>query len=188
MHGFGGVVGFSYAMENERNVKALAFYEAYLRPMNEKSKLAVPAQQLFTSLLQNPEQSHKAVVQNNFLVKKILAHGLARPITAEELANYEAPLQSKEHREILWKNVQNFNKSTNSLVEEQAKYLKTTNKPKLLLYNVPGFVISMETIRWCQNNFPNLAVAELGEGYNFGQETDPKSFAKALQEWYKRIK
>src|SRR5579872_1683639 len=31
MHGWGSVIGFSYAMQHEENCKGLVFYEAYLR-------------------------------------------------------------------------------------------------------------------------------------------------------------
>src|SRR5579864_146670 len=34
MHGWGSVIGFNYAMRNEKNCKGLVFYEAFLRSLN----------------------------------------------------------------------------------------------------------------------------------------------------------
>jgi len=186
MHGFGGTVGLLYAMKNDVNVKALSLYEVYTHAFSDK-KTSLPAKQLLDFMAENPKESYKAVVNNNFLLKKILAHGLVRQITPVEFANYEAPLKDKKDREILWKNLTQLHDSANDLITKQCKYLQINNKPKLMLYSLPGFVTSMEAVEWCQCNIPNLSVVEIGEGYNFGQETDPKGFATVLKKWYQDI-
>ena len=182
-HGFGGIIGLSYAMNNDNNIKALSLYEAYVHSFTDK-KVSIPTRQLLTFLQSNPEESYNAVVNKNFLIKKTLAHGLVRQITPAEFVQYEAPLKEKKDREILWKNLMQFKDSANTLIAQQSKYLQKSNKPKLMLYNLPGFVTSMETINWCQCNISNLTTVELGEGYNFGQETDPKGFGSKLKKWY----
>ena len=46
LHGWGSVIGFHYAMQNEQNVRALAFYEAYIHPEDKHEMLSLPVQQL----------------------------------------------------------------------------------------------------------------------------------------------
>ena len=72
LHGWGSVVGFDYAYRHENNVKGLAFFESHVRPMTEWNMLSLPVQQL-ASLLKRPGASYRAVVKQNYLVKKLFA-------------------------------------------------------------------------------------------------------------------
>lgn len=187
LHGLGSIVGLYYALNNKENIKAIAFYESYMHPVKDQSKLSLPVRHLL-SMMQNDEGCYKAVVENNYFFKKLLPHGALRDLSKEELEYYESPFKKEEHRKPLWKYVQSMRNfhvgELKSLMHSFADYLKDSVAPKLLMYSMPGFFTTMESVEWCRENYPNTEVVDLGDGYHFAQETDPHKFADELRDWY----
>ena len=187
LHGLGSIVGLYYALSNQKNIKAIAFYESYVHPVNDPSKLSLPVKHLL-SMMQNEDGCYKAIVENNYFFKKLFPHAVLRKLDKDELAYYEAPFKKPEHRKPLWKYVQHMKcfhiGELKALMHSFANYLKESLAPKLLMYSMPGFLTTMESVQWCRENFPNTEVVDLGDGYHYAQETNPDMFGKALQEWY----
>src|SRR3989339_1723322 len=105
MHGWGSVVGFDIASRQEDNIHALAFYEAHVRPSTEWDMLSLPVQQLAT-LLHRPEVSYRAIVEQNYLIRRLLPSSVLRTLTAEEMQRYEEPFMTPEDRKPLWQFIQ----------------------------------------------------------------------------------
>jgi len=187
LHGLGSIVGLYYALSNKDKIKAIAFYESYLHPIKDLSKLSLPVQHLL-SLMQNDQGCYKAIVENNYFFKKLFPLATLRKLDKEELEYYEAPFKKLEHRKPLWQYVKSMKcfhvGDLKELLHSFADYLKGSVVPKLLMYSMPGFLMTMENIQWCRENYPNTEVVDLGDGYHYAQETDPESFGKALKDWY----
>lgn len=187
LHGWGSLVGFYYAMNNPDKIKALAFYEAHIRPIENPDMLSLPVQQ-FASLLKSPG-SKRAIIDDNYLIKKMLPRASLRPLPAQALQYYAAPFKHSEDRRVLWQYTQDLPKGQGdskvlALVREYSEYLQSTSVPKLLLYAMPGFITPIDTIQWACENFSNLQVAEVGEALHFAQETNPQLFSQSLLDWY----
>src|SRR3990167_2209454 len=90
MHGWGSVIGFDYARRHENNIKSLVFYESHLQPVTNASQLSLPVQQL-ASLLNRPGASYRAVVNQNYLIDRLLQTTVMRKLTDEEMAHYREP-------------------------------------------------------------------------------------------------
>lgn len=187
LHGLGSIIGLYYALNNKKNIKAIAFYESYMHPVNDLSKLSLPVRHLL-SMMQNDEGCYQAIVKNNYFFKKLLPHGTLRNLTKAELEYYTAPFKKEEHRKPLWQYVQCMKKlhvgELRDLIHSFSDYLKESVVPKLLMYSMPGFLTTMESVQWCRENYPNTEVVDLGDGYHFAQETDPHKFAEELRDWY----
>jgi haloalkane dehalogenase len=189
MHGWGSVIGFDYAMRNEKNIQGLAFEEPHIHAVTDWNMLSLPVQQLIT-LLRNPKVSYKAVVEDNYLVNKLLQRACLRELTPIEMEYYRAPFSTAESREMLWQYIQELpfiNKTGTEIVKRITHYAHCLQKsalPKLLLYTIPGFVTTIETIEWCQKHLPNLTLVDLGEGLHFVPESNPRAFTEALASWY----
>ena len=187
LHGLGSIVGLHYALNNKENIKAIAFYESYMHTVKDLNKLSLPVRHLL-SMMQNDEGCYKAIVENNYFFKKLLPHGTLRSLSKVELEHYMEPFKKVEHRKPLWQYVQCMKNlhigELKDLIHSFSEYLKESVAPKLLMYSVPGFLTTMESVQWCRENYPNTEVVDLGDGYHFAQETDPHRFAEELRAWY----
>lgn len=188
LHGWGSLPGFDYASRFEKNIKGLVFYESHLRPNVEWDMLSLPVQQLAT-LLNKPGASYKAIVEHNYLVKKLLPHGVLRKLSNEEILQYEAPFPTPDSRKPLWQYVTELPLGTEDgevveLISKYSKWLTHTDIPKLLLYAVPGFTTTIETVQWARSHLSNLVIEELPDALHFAQESNPVLFSKKLREWY----
>ncbi len=188
MHGWGSVVGFDIASRQEDNIHALAFYEAHVRPSTEWDMLSLPVQQLAT-LLHRPEVSYRAIVEQNYLIRRLLPSSVLRTLTAEEMQRYEEPFMTPEDRKPLWQFIQELplGHQEGEVVELIGRYnnwLRRTKLPKLMFYAIPGFITTMESVRWSRENLPKLTLIELQNALHMAQETMPEFFAKELRDWF----
>lgn len=192
LHGWGSLIGFYYASRHPANIKALAFYESHVRPTTDWDMLSLPVQQLAT-LLQRPGAAYKAIIEQNYLVKKLLPSSVLRKLTPTEMAYYEKPFPNQDSRKLLWQYIQELplGKNPDSMVVELIKtysrWLQSTDIPKLMLYAVPGFITTIATVQWAKDHLPNLTLAELPDALHFAQETIPHEFADKLTAWYRNV-
>ena len=193
VHGLlGSAIGFNYAMQHKDNVKAIAFYEAYVRPVTSFNMLSLPVQHLLYPILNNPKFGYKLVMEDNYLLNKLLPLSTAHKLTNEEVNNYKQPFLSVSDRKPLWQYIQDFFVGENHQqlldhVTEYSEYLKQSPIPKLMLYTVPGFVTTMDSVKWSQDNLPNLQSADLEEGLYLAPESNPHIFSQILLDWYEKI-
>ena len=192
VHGLlGSAIGFNYAMRNQNNIKAIAFYEACVRPITDFKMLSLPMQQLLHPILKNPEIGYKAVVEDNFLIEKLMS-GLNK-LNVEVMDNYKQPFLAVSDRMPLWQHIQEFFVVQNSqqllnYVAEFSEYLKQSPIPKLMLYTVPGFIITMDCVKWAQSNLSNLQTADLEDGLYLAPESNPLLFGQLLLDWYENMR
>lgn len=188
MHGWGSVIGFDYASRHPENIKALAFYEAHIRPTTDWNMLSLPVQQ-FASLLARPGASYRAVVKQNYLLNKLLPSGVVRPLQAKEIDAYKAPFLTPESRKPLWQYVQDLPlgkgpEDVVALIDRYSKWLQKTQIPKLMLYAIPGFVTTMDTVQWARDQMQNIQLVGLDNALHLAQESMPDAFGQILRAWY----
>ncbi len=188
LHGWGSLIGFDYAKRHENNVKAIAFFESHVRPTTEWNMLSLPVQQL-ASLLNRPGASYRAIVKQNYLVNKLLPKGVIRNLTEQEMNEYNKPFPTPESRKPLWQYIQDLplGKGPEDVVELITRYsdwLQRSPIPKLMLYAVPGFITTMDTVKWAKDHIKNLQLVGLDDTLHFAQESIPDLFGQKLREWY----
>lgn len=191
LHGWGSVIGFDYARRHPTNVKAIAFYEAHLQPVTDWAQLSLPVQQ-FATLLNRPGASYRAVVLQNYFIEKLLPRSVIRELTDEEMSYYRAPFPTPESRKPLWQYVNDLPLGKGpddvvKLIQQYSDWLQKTNIPKLLLYAIPGFMTTIEDVRWAREHFPNTEVAALDDALHLAQESVPGQFSEALVKWYATV-
>lgn len=191
LHGWGSVIGFDYARRHPDNVKAIAFYEAYLQPIQEWSQLSLPVQQLAT-LLKRPGASYRAIVKQNYFIEKLLPRSVIRPLTESEMEVYRAPFVTEESRKPLWQFLQDLPlgdgpEEVIALMALYSEWLTKTMIPKLMLYAIPGFITTMASVCWARDNLQHLTLSELDESLHMAQESVPDVFAKRLCDWYATV-
>ena len=188
LHGWGSVVGFEYARSHEKNIRAIAFFEPHVRAVTDWDMLSLPVQQL-ASLLNRPGASYRAIVEQNYLINKLLPNGVLRKLTAEELERYEEPFQTPDSRKPLWQYVQDLplgNGETEvvKLINRYSDWLQFCDIPKLMMYAIPGFITTIDTVQWASGHLKNLTLVELQDALHFAQESIPEKFKAELRQWY----
>ena len=191
MHGWGSVIGCDYASRHADRVKAVAFYESHLRATVDWDMLSLPVQQL-ASMLRQPKASYSAIVEKDYLVEKLLPRGAIQQLEPAVLERYREPFPDESSRKPLWQYVQELplghgDSKVVELIEHYSQWLTVSKCPKLLMYAMPGFITTMDTVMWARDNVAELEVAELGEAMHFAQETMPQVFTDVLQAWLKSI-
>ena len=192
LHGWGSVIGLDYAKRHENNIKAIACYESYLCPSTDWKQLSLPMQQ-FTSLLNNEKAARHAIIDQNYLVEKMLPRITIRALSEKDMAEYRAPFPTPESRKPLWQYMQDLpigdakNHDVVNLIRAYSDWLQTTTIPKLLLYAMPGFMTTIESVQWSRDHFKNIKLICLNDVMHCAQESAPEQFSKALLTWYKTI-
>ncbi len=190
-HGLGSAIGFDYTSKHENRVKSIAFYEAHVRPITSWDMLSLPMQDILHPFLHNKEHGQAKVIEENFLLDTLLPSATLSKLDGKDLSTYNEPFSIPEHRQPLWQYLQDFSlgdnhEATLELVSAYSEKLKNSAIPKLLLFSTPGFMTTMDTVNWCQENFENLTVADLDEGLHLAQESNPKMFAQLLADWHRK--
>lgn len=192
MHGWGSVVGLDYARRHEKNIKAVVFYESHIQPTRDWKQLSLPVQQL-ASLLNRPGASYRAVVIQNYFIEKLLPNSVIRQLTDEEMAEYRKPFPTPESRKPLWQYVKdlplgNGPEDVLQLIEKYSDWMTKTKMPKLMLYAIPGFMTTVDSVRWAKENLHNISIEPLDDALHLAQESVPKQFSEAIVRWYSGIR
>ena len=189
LHGWGSVIGLDYASRNEEKIKAVALYESHIRAIRDAESLSLPIQQL-VSLTSVKDSSYQAIVENNYLIDKLLPACAAEPLSLDARAKYAEPFQTPKSREVLWKYINELplGESKSSVIDRIQSYsswLQASQLPKLLLYAVPGFITTLETISWAKEHLPSLTMSPLDDVMHLAQESAPDLFSEKLTVWFK---
>jgi len=188
LHGWGSIIGFDYAFRHADNIKGLSFLESHIRPITEWNMLSLPVQQLAT-LLKRPGASYRAVVQQNYLVKKLLPKGVVRTLSSGELLEYQKPFPTPESRKPLWQYIQDLPLGSGptdviKLINRYSKWLEKVPIPKLMFYAIPGFVTTVATVQWARDHIQHLKLVGLDDVLHFPQESVPELFSEKLRRWH----
>ncbi len=192
MHGWGSLIACEYARRHPENIAALVFYESHLRPAFKNDMLSLPVQQM-ASMLARPEVAKHAIMEKNYLVNKLLPASAVSPLDADALEQYAKPFIDKSHRKLLWQYVQELpvgekDSKVVELIAQYSQWLQHTPIPKLLLYAIPGFITTIDTVSWAKDHLSNLSLVALEDVMHLAQETSPTLFSIKLLDWYLQLK
>lgn len=191
LHGWGSVIGLAYAMKHEKNVKAISFFESHIRPVSHWQELALPVQEILVKLQQKGKLSDSHLDVNNF-IDKYFASSVMRRLSEKELAYYKEPFQDPKHRQPLLQYLQEYPtglgaKEVLDLIYDYSKKLAKSSLPKLMLYAIPGFNTTVDTVAWAAKNLKNLAVVDIGEALHCPQESQPHVVGQEIASWYSEL-
>jgi haloalkane dehalogenase len=207
MHAWGSVIGLDYASRHQQRIGGLAFYESHLRPALNWGMLSLPVQQM-ASMLSGQYASRNAIMEKNFLVEELLPVSTLGVLSEADMKVYRQAFPDPASRRPLWQYLMELpitqpdaeneavpmisatDKLRQDTLDRIAKYsewLQQTNIPKLMLYAVPGFITTMETVAWCKKHLKNLTCEEIEDALHLAQHSQPKYFAQLLKSWHTEI-
>jgi haloalkane dehalogenase len=186
MHGWGSVIGFSYASHHEKQVTGLAVLEGYVHvpPLHE---LPLPVLEL-AQMAKDRKKLERLIVDENYFVEKLLPSITLKKMSTQELAEYAEPFKAKENRQVLLQFMldqpyYNAKSTERKLIDTYSLWLQRTSIRKLLMYGIPGFLTPMSTVSWAMDHLPNLTVVEVGQGLHYLPETRAAEIAQTLSGW-----
>lgn len=190
MHAWGSVIGFDYARRNPGNVKAMAFTEAHLRQITDWDMLSLPLQEL-ASVRQSPDQGYKVIIKDNYYINTVLPNTILRRLSDEEMKYYREPFTKAASIQPLWQYSQEFPLGSvctaSQLIAQYSEWLQHTPIPKLMMYSIPGYATTIDTIQWVRDSLPNAKIIDTGDGLHYPQEENPTTFTTALCSWLDEI-
>lgn len=187
MHGWGSLVGFDWARRHVDRVKALCFFESYIRPNTHWEMLSLPVQEL--DHLSKSRDAYNAIIRENYLVDEWLPSAVTRRLKAAEKKAYAKPFPTEASRKPLLQFVRDLPLGKGpddvvALIQAYSDWLKETSIPKLMMYAVPGFITTIDTVKWAKDNLKNLTLIDLHDVLHFAQESTPDTFGQNLKDWY----
>lgn len=190
LHDWGSGLGFHYASRHESNVKGLAFMEAMLRPMawHDFPKDFKMGFKLFRA----PVMGWFLNVVMNMFLKQVLPKAVHRKLTPEELRHYREPYRTMGSRKPVaqWPReipIDGKPADVHTVVASFARWLETTDLPKLLFYASPGGLVTAEAVARVSKAYRNLETVDIGPGIHYLQEDNPHLIGEKLAEWYQKL-
>lgn len=190
MHGWGSVMGFDYAMRNEKNCKGLAFYEAFLRSLDNED-LSLPFHEQLSSL-ENMDQAADRVACGVAFIDHIMPQNVMRQLSDEEMSYYRQPFMTEGSSKPILQYLKELPRGTgestaDKIIANYSKKLTESTLPKLMLYSVPGFITSIATIMWAKEHLKNLEIIDIGEELHLAQESYPKLMSETISVWFQGL-
>lgn len=186
-HDRGAVLAIDLLGRRPQRVRAVAFLEGHLHPIDSWDDMDAGGRELFGGL-RTPEVGERMVATDNTMVELVLPSGVVGNLTAEDMAAYRAPFLRPEDRlpTLRWAReipIAGEPDDVVQLVTRNQHVLATSPVPRLLLHGSPGAVVGEDEVDWCRRNCPGLTVVDVGPGTHFLPEDHPEEIAAALNDW-----
>ena len=190
IHDWGSGLGFHYAMQDEGNIKGIAFMEAIVRP-SEWSEFPRDFKMGF-KLFRTPGIGWLMISVMNMFVKQLLPQAIVRDLSEEEKRYYGAPYPTIASRKPVrqWPleiPIGGKPADVHQAVVEYNRKLQESDLPKILFHATPGGIIREEMVQWCKDNLKNLSTVDIGKGLHFVQEDNPSVIGEELAKWYQGL-
>jgi haloalkane dehalogenase len=190
IHDWGSALGFRWAHEHEDQVKAIAFMEAMVRPL-EWENMPADFRTAFR-MMRTPGIGWLMISLGNVFVKKMLPEATYAPLSPEAQAYYAAAYPTVAGRKAVrqWPMevpISGHPADNVATIAAYSQWLTRTKLPKILFYGKPGAILTAKAVEWCKKNLPNLQTVDIGKGIHFIQETNPELIGSELSKWYEAL-
>lgn len=189
MHGWGSIIGFDYAMRQEKNCKGLVFYEAFLRSF-DNDDVSLPFQEQLLEL--NDPNSYDLVTSGVTFIDQIIPQTIMGHLGEQEMNAYRAPFLAEGSSKPILQYLKEApkgegNTKIDKLIADYSIKLTQSDLPKLMLYSVPGFITTIATVMWAKEHLKNLEIVDLGEELHLAQESCPELMGETISVWLQGV-
>ena len=181
VHDWGSALGFHWARRHPERVRGLVYMEALVRPVTWDEWPEV-ARKVFQAM-RSPGGEEMVLVKNVF-VERILPLSVLRGLTEAEMAVYRRPyLEPGESRRptLTWPRqipIDGEPADVVAIVDDYARWLGTSDVPKLFVNAEPGTILSGPQREFCRT-WPNQQEITV-RGSHFVQEDSPREIGAAV--------
>lgn len=188
IHDWGSALGFHWAHRHPERVRAIAYMEGIVRPM-EWPEWPEAIRGLFQVL--RSEAGEDMILEKNIFVERILFGSILRELSEEEKAEYRRPfLETGEGRRptLTWpRQIPLGGEPVDvvHIVRAYSEWLRETAVPKLFVNAEPGAILT-GAMRETARSFPNQSEITV-RGSHFIQEDSGHEIGEGISEWLKNL-
>ncbi|MFQ5609960.1 MAG: haloalkane dehalogenase [Woeseiaceae bacterium] len=188
IHDWGSALGFDWACQQPGNVAGIAYMEGIVTPVTWAG-WPEAATQIFQGFRSAAGES--MVLEKNLFVERVLPGSVLRNLSEDEMAVYRRPFANagEDRRATLtWPRqipIDGEPEDVFAIVSHYAKWLSTSDVPKLFINAKPGAILTGPQREFCRG-FPNQSEVTVA-GIHFIQEDSPEEIAAALNEWMNNL-
>ncbi len=194
VHDWGAALGFNYARNHPGKVKAIAFMEPALPPQFPAASLAALPEPLriFFTAMRDPIIGYESIIKQNSFIEQALPGFINRSLSEAEMAYYRSPYIEEASRLPLWVWPQEVPiggdpSDVTETFHQLRQFMIETETPMLLLYALPGAIVTPDVLAWYGENIEHLETNYVGQGFHFIQEDQPRAIGRALADWLRRL-
>ncbi|MCP5083863.1 MAG: haloalkane dehalogenase [Alphaproteobacteria bacterium] len=188
IHDWGSALGFDWARRNPGRVRAIAYMESIVRPMDwdEFNQQARPVFEGFRS-----PAGEGMILQKNMFVERVLPGSILRDLSEDEMAEYRRPFatEGEDRRPTLtWPRqipLGGEPEDVVGIVNEYGAWLSQSDLPKLFINAEPGAILISGQREFCRS-WPNQTEVTV-KGAHFIQEDSAAEIADAIGTWLDAI-
>ncbi len=190
IHDWGSVLGFDWAYRHPHAIRAIAYMEAFVMPINSWSEW--PDEQtiaLFQKI--RSDAGEELVLEKNFFIENILPALVLRKFSEAEMAVYRRPYKNPGEsrrptltmpREIP---IAGEPHDVHNIIQTYGKWLASSDIPKLFIEAIPGAMF--QSHREFARTWPNQTHVKIRGGH-FVQEDSPDETGEAIAAWLRNLR
>ncbi len=189
LHDWGSALGFDWANNNKDAVKAIAYMEGIVRPIQSWEDWPENARGIFQAF--RSEAGEEIVLEKNVFVERVLPSSIIRELEDAEKREYVRPFRrpGEDRRPTLtWPRqipIEGHPKEVADIVQSYSDWLAQTQIPKLFINADPGSILVGPQRDYCRT-WPNQVEVTV-KGTHFIQEDSPEEIGQAIANFYRNI-
>ncbi len=187
LHDWGGPIGFDWAYRNQDRIKAIAYMETLVIPLqwDDWPEIRIDLFKQFRSPM-----GEDLVLRDNFFIETIQTR-MVRNLTEKEMDTYRAPyLERGESRRPTLTFTRECPiggepKDIIAMINRVGQWLSTSDLPKLFINAYPGSILTGRQRDFCRT-WPNQQERTV-LGIHYMQEDSPHQIGEALADFLKSM-
>jgi haloalkane dehalogenase len=185
LHDWGSALGFHWAKQNADSVRAIAYMEGIVCPLESWDDWPEAARGIFQGF--RGGKGENLILERNMFVEAVLPSSIMRTLSKAEMDIYRSSFMTPEDRRptLNWPRqipIAGEPADIVELVSDYAQWLQSSDwLPKLFINADPGSILVGKQREFCRS-WPNQREVTVS-GTHFIQEDSPLDIAVAISSW-----
>ena len=189
LHDWGSALGFDWAYRHPQAIRAIAYMESFVKPIDSWDEWPQQAVELFKTI--RSEAGEELVLHQNFVLEHLLPAGCLRKLSEAEMDVYRRPYKNPgESRRptLTWPReipIAGEPSDVSNIIQAYGTWLSFSDIPKLFIEAIPGAMF--ESHRDFAKTWPNQTHVNIRGGH-FVSEDSPDETGAAIASWLQTVK
>lgn len=185
IHDWGSALGFDWANRHRESVRAIAYMEAIVAPIESWDDWPADARRIFQGF--RSPAGEEMVLDKNIFLEGVLPGSILRTLSDEEMEAYRAPFREpgEGRRPMLtWPRqipIEGEPADVVEIVRSYGEWLAAADVPKLFVNAEPGAILTGKVREQCRA-WPNQREVTVA-GSHFIQEDSGEEIGNAIASW-----
>ena len=185
---WGSALGFDWAYRHPHAIRAIAYMEAFVKPITSWAEWPEQAAALFQAI--RADEGEELMLDKNFAIENILPACTLRKLSDDEMAVYRRPYKNPgESRRptLTWPReipIAGNPRDVHDIIQSYGDWLASSNIPKLFIEAIPGAMF--ESHRDFARTWPNQTHIKI-KGGHFIIEDSPDEVGASIVAWLQNL-